>query len=100
MGESMTQVFKTKGEIKATLTKINSRGGIRFDWEIQDEKNACNSCLICNHYKYNHNNIKDLGGKFVHICLLKSPDFIDVSKILNKNLNTSCINGFLRRAIG
>jgi len=95
----MIQTFKTEGKIKAELIQINQRGRIIYDWLIEDEKNACNSCLICNHYKYNHNNIKGLNNKFVHICLIKAPEFIDVTTKLFPLLNTSCIEGFSRRAI-
>ena len=94
------QTFKTEGTINVSLVKINNRGIIRHDWIIEDEKNTCDSCLICNHYKYNHENITGNGGKFVHICLLKAPDFIDVTgNLLNNGLNTSCIESFSRRAI-
>jgi hypothetical protein len=97
----MTQTFKTEGTIQATLTKIRSRGNIRFDWVIEDEKNACDSCLICNHYKYNHDNIYKNSGLYVHICLVKAPEFIDVTLplTLNNGMNTSCVEYFSRRAI-
>jgi len=84
--------------IKATLIKINSRGNIRYDWAVEDEKNAGASCLICNHYKYNHANYKTLDGKFVHICLFRAPKFIDVTNEMNKGLNRSCFS-FSRREI-
>ena len=99
----MIQTFKTEGKIKAELIQINQRGRIIYDWLIEDEKNACNSCLICNHYKYNHDNIKGLNNKFVHICLvdltIDSTNFIDVTTKLFPLLNTSCVEGFSRRAI-
>ena len=99
----MIQTFKTEGTINATLTQINSRGNIRYDWVIVDEKNSCNSCLICTHYKYNHNNIKIHAGKFVHICMIAlsidPTDFIDITNELNLSaLNVSCEH-FSRRAI-
>jgi len=93
-------IFKIEGVIKATITKINSRGRIRYDWVIEDEKNACDSCLICNHFKYNHDNIKKNGSKFVYICLLKAPEFIDLTpQLYPAQLNTSC-QYFSRRAVG
>jgi len=95
-----TQTFKIEGTIKADLIRINSRGAVRYDWLIADEKNACDSCLICNHYKYNHDNIKKNGNKFVHICLIKAPNFIDITGNLSYALNTCCNEGFSRRALG
>ena len=95
----MIQTFKTEGKIKASLTKINRRGKETYDWVIEDEKNACNSCLICNHYKYNHDNHKVHNGNWIHICLIKAPEFIDITTKLFPLLNTSCIEGFSRRAI-
>ena len=92
------QTFKTEGIIKATLTKYKLQSG--YFWTIQDEKNACASCLICNHYKYNHDNIRKNAGLYVHICLVKAPEFIDVSEQLKVGLNTSCNESFLRRAVG
>ena len=93
------QTFKTEGEIKAKIVQINRRGAKVFDWEIEDEFSTCDSCLICNHYKYNHNNIKKLNGTFVHICLVMAPKFIDVTSEMLKGLNTSCIEHFSRRAV-
>jgi hypothetical protein len=101
------KMFKTEGTIKATLTKINSRGSnVIYDWIIEDEPLACNSCLICNHYKYNHANITRNGGGFVHICLFKAPEFIDITSELllsgfkiTDNLNISC-QYFSRRSLG
>ena len=91
--------FKTEGTIKATLTKINRRGKAVMEWVIEDEANACDSCLICNHYKYNHDNIRLLKSKFIHICLFKAPEFIDITNQLQvTGLNTSCQH-FSRRAI-
>ena len=84
-------------------------GIIKYDWVIEDEASACDSCLICNHYKYNHSNITRNGGKFVHICLYEAPSIIDITSELNKHntiygvstsiLNTSC-QFFSRRSIG
>ena len=95
----MKQTFKTEGEIKATLTPINRRGKRTADWIIENETDACDSCLICNYYKYNHDNIRLLKSTFVHICLLKAPNFIDITKQLITGLNTSC-QYFSRRALG
>jgi len=92
-------VFKTEGEINARLVSINRGGRIIRDWEIEDEKTACDSCLICNHYKYNHDNIHLQAGKFVHICLFAAPKFIDLTVQMKTGLNTSCIENFSRRAI-
>ena len=94
----MIQTFKAEGEIKAILTRINRRGRITYDWVIEDEARACDSCLICNHYKYNHDNIVKMNGKFVHICLFKAPEFIDITEPLFLK-NTSCQH-FSRRALG
>ena len=102
----MTQTFKTEGQIKATLTRINSRGSIRYDWVIEDEKNSCNSCLICSHYKYNHNNIAKNNSKHVHNCLVKAPVIIDITNELHVHgslvdtLTKACLENFSRRAIG
>ena len=95
----MDQTFRQEGVIKAVLTKLNSRGRVIYDWVIEDEKNACKSCLICNQYKYNHNNIAKNYGKFVHICLKDAPEFIDITNQLIKDKNVSC-QFFNRRAIG
>jgi len=92
-------IFKTEGIIKATLTAINRRGKKTADWVIEDEANACDSCLICNHYKYNHDNIRLLKNTFIHICLLKAPEFIDLTpQLYPAQLNTSCQH-FSRRAL-
>lgn len=93
----MNQIFKQEGTIKAALKKYKKQSG--YYWEIKDEKNACDSCLICTQYKYNHNNIRELNGKFVHICLLKAPEFIDLGIELAFGLNRSC-QFFNRRALG
>lgn len=94
------QTFKTGGEINAKLISINRGGRLIRDWEITDEKTACASCLICNHYKYNHDNIKLRAGKFVHICLSEAPTFIDLTVKMKTGLNTSCVESFSRRALG
>jgi len=91
-------LFKQEGEIKATLIAINRRGKKTCDWVIEDEKNACDSCLICNNYKFNYDNVRMLRGTFVHICLLKAPEFIDVTERLKNGFNQSC-QSFSRRQI-
>jgi hypothetical protein len=100
----MKQTFETKGFIHAKLTSIRRGGRTVFDWVIEDEKNACDSCLICNHYKYNHDNYKKNAGKFVHICMVNltnDPEgFIDITEPLKANLNTACKESFLRRQLG
>lgn len=91
-------LIKSKGTIKTELIKIKSRGNTIHDWVITDEANACDSCLICNHYKYNHANHHNLKGEYVHICLLNCPDFIDLSNQLKDGFDQAC-KDFSRRAM-
>lgn len=84
--------------IDARLVTFKRAGRMVKDWGIMDEKTAPNSCLICNHYKYNHDNYKQRQGQYVHICLFHAPKFVDITMSLTISLNRYC-NNFSRRAI-
>jgi hypothetical protein len=89
--------------IDARVVAISSRGRNIKVWEVNFEESAPKSCLICTHYKFAEHNYQAKAGRWVHICMLHSPEWADLSGTIqlsgvNLKQNYAC-KDFQRRAV-